>query len=338
VVEQQVSTLSLWEQVHFYHWLRDQYQQRRDQLAHAVRQQLADAQPLKAIDDHPFPIAPLTQPLKAIQEELSASLASGGLSSRDSIPVPGYPESVNTYLFMGQYANGWHRLETLGQYIERAQPTSFWARFQAARSRWAERLQDYQSAVTAWESLTSFVGKASSPAWQEVKATRANLEQLRALVEGGLQQAVNAEVDRGAEKLIEALEAEVEAAAKFHTLPDEIEAVRQAVEAELRAIIDTPRLHALSRVLTAKRRSQLPVPSLAATYAETKAAYEAFNVQVVETGRRYFEGADKETTWDRWVEIYLALHEERYTISPEDETALQELEEMKLVERTVKLR
>ena len=29
-------------------------------------------------------------------------------------------------------------------------------------------------------------------------------------------------------------------------------------------------------------------------------------VQVVETGRRYFEGADKETTWDRWVEIYLA--------------------------------
>lgn len=337
-LEQRISSLSLWEQVHFYHWLRDQYQQRRDQLAHAVRQQLADAQPLKTLVDHPFPIAPLTQPLKAIQEELGASLASGGLSSRDSIPIPGYPQNANTYLYMGQYADGWHRLEALDQYVGRAQPTSFWARFQAARSRWAERLHDYQRAVTTWESLAVFVGDASSPAWRKAKAVRANLEQLRALVEGGLQQVVNAEIDRGAERLIEALEAEVEAAAKFHTLPGEIETLRQAVEVELEAIVDTERLHALSRVLTVKRRSQLTVPPLAATYIETKAAYEAFNVQVVETGRRYFEDAGKEITWNRWVEIYLALHVGCYTISPQDETALRELEEMKLIERTVRLR
>jgi hypothetical protein len=239
---------------------------------------------------------------------------------------------------MGQYADGWHRLEALDQYVGRAQPTSFWSRFQAARSRWAERLQDCQSAVTAWESLDNFVGKASSPAWQKAKATRANLEQLHALADGGLEQAVNAEVDQGAGKLIEALEAEVEAAAKFNTLPDEVETLRQAVEAELGAIIDTERLHALNRVLAVKRRSQLTVPSLTATYVETKSTYEAFNVQIVETGRRYFEDAGKEIAWDRWVEIYLALREERYTISPEDETALRELEGMKLIERTVKLR
>ncbi len=336
--EQRLSTLSLWDQVNFFHWLRGQYRQRRDQLTHAVQQQLAEAQPFHTIDGHPFPIAPLTQPLKAILEELGASLASGRLSSRDSIPVPGYPESVNTYLFMGQYADGWRRLEALGQYIERAQPTSFWARFHTAHSHWAERLRDYQRAAIACESLESFVGDAPSPAWQGAKATRANLEQLRGLVEGGLQQVVNAEIDQGAEKLIEALQAEVEAAAKFNTLPDEIGTLRQAVEAELKFIIDTERLHALSRVLTAKRRSQLTVPPLSKTYIETKTSYEAFNVQVIETGRRYFEGAGKETTWDRWVEIYLALFGDRYTISPEDETALQELEGMKLIERTVKLR
>jgi len=336
--EQRLSTFSLWHQVHFLHWLRDQYRQRRDQLSHAIGQQLAEAEALKTIDGHPFPVAPLTLPLKAMAEELKASPVSGALSSRGAIPMPGYPQSVNTYLFMGQYGNAWHRLEALGQYVERAQPTSFWARFQAARSLWAERLQDYQSTVTAWESLAQFVGEASSPAWQKAKAVRASLEQLRALVEGGLEQVVNAEVDQGAEKLIDTLEAEVEAARKFDTLPDQISTLRQAVEAELKAIIDETRLQALGRVLAAKRRSQLTVPPLAATYAETKAAYEAFNMQVVETGRRYFEDADKETTWDRWVEIYVALRDDRYTISPEDETALQELEGMKLIERTVKLR
>lgn len=307
-------------------------------MSHAVAQQLAEAEALKTIDGFLFPIAPLTQPLKTISQELKASLASGGFSSRGSIPVPGYPEGFSTYLFMGQYANAWHRLEALGQYVERAQPTSFWARFQAARSRWADRVHDYQSAATAHESLARFVGDASSPAWLGAKATRATLEQLRALVEGGLQQVVNAELDHGAEKLMDTLGEEVEAAVKFHTLPEQIGALRQAVEAELKAIIDETRLHALGRVLSAKRRSQLTVPSLAATYVETKAAYEAFNVKVVKTGRRYFEDGGKETSWDRWVEIYLALHEDRYTISPEDETALQELEEMKLIQRTVRLR
>jgi len=336
--EPRLSTLSLWEQVHFFHWLRSQYRNRRDQLAHAVRQQLSEAEALKTIDGHPFPIAPLTQPLKAILEELGASPASGVLSSRGAIPLPGYPQSVNTYIFMGQYASAWQRLEALGQLVERALSTSFWARFQAARSSWIERLRDYESATTAWESLARFVGEAPSPAWQGAKATRAHLEQLRALVEGGLQQAVVAEADRGAEKLMEALTEEVEAAAKFRTLPEETGTLRQTVEAELRVIIDETRLHALSRVLSAKRRSQLTMPSLAATYIVTKAAYEAFNVQVVETGRRYFEGAGKQTSWDRWVEIYAALHDSRYVISLEDEMALRELEEMKLIERTVRLR
>jgi len=336
--EQRLAQLSLWEQIHFLHWLRDQYRQRRDQLTRAVGQQLAEAETLKAVDAQPFPIAPLTQPLKAISQELKASLASGGLSSRGSIPVPGYPESFNTYLFMGQYANAWHRLEALGQYVERAQPTSFWSRFQAARSCWADQVHNYQSAATAHESLTCFVGDASSPAWLEAKSTHATLEQLRALVEGGLQQVVNAELDHGAEKLIDTLAEEVQAAAKFHTLPEQVGTLRQAVEAELEAIVDKRRLQALGRVLSAKRRSQLAKLPLAATYAETKAAHEAFNVKVIETGRRYFEGAGKETSWDRWVEIYLALSEGHYAISPQDETALQELEEMKLIQRTVKLR
>jgi len=336
--EQELPSLSLWEKLHFYHWLRGQYRQRRDQLAHAVRQQLAEAKALKTLDGHPFPIAPLSQPLKTIVEELGTPPISVGLSSRGAIPVPGYPQSVNTYIFMAQFSNAWQRLEMLGQYVERAQPISFWARFQAARTVWSGRLKDYQVAQTTWESLSDFVGDAASPAWQKARADRASLEQLRALAEGGLQEIVNAEASQGAEKLIDTLDAEVKAAAKFGSLPDRISILRQEVEVELQAIIDPARLQALGRVLAAKRRSQLTVPALAKTYAGTKADYEAFNVRVTKTGRHYFEDAGKETTWDRWLEIYTALREERYAISPEHEAVLRELEEMKLVERTVKLR
>lgn len=336
--EKRLNELPLWEHVNFLHWLREQYRQRREQLAHAIQQELAEAESLKIIDGCPFPIAPLTMPLKAILEEMVATLVSGGLSSRGAIPVPGFPQSVNTYIYMGQYANAWSRLEALGQYVERGQPTSFWVRFQAARSQWTSRLRDYQNATTIWDSLTRFMGEASSPAWSGAKPTRANLEQFRALVEGELERTINTEASHGVEKMIETLEEEVKTADKFRDLPAQITVLRKNVESELRALIDETRLHALTRVLTAKRRSQLQVPGLAATYTETKAAFEQFNVQIAQTGKSYFEGADKQIPWERWVEIYTALHEGRYSISPEDDIALRELEEMKLIERTVKLR
>ena len=51
------------------------------------------------------------------------------------------------------------------------------------------------------------------------------------------------------------LEEEVRAAIKYETLPNDIQSLRQEIEAELKAIIDQKRLQALSRVLAAKRRS-----------------------------------------------------------------------------------
>jgi hypothetical protein len=336
--EQRLNTFSLWETIHFYHWLREQFNQRRQQLGHAINQQLAEAERLNTIDGHPFPTAPLTMPLKTILNEVNATLGAGGLSSRGFIEVPGYPQSVNTFLFMEQFGNAWQRLETLRQYVERAQPTSFWARFQAVRSQWVERLKDYDHAATAWDTLAKFVGEANSPAWVGAKALKANLDQFKALAEGSLRDVVNAEISQGEEKLIEVLEEEVQATAKFQSLPAQISELRQAVEAELKAIIDQDRIQALSKILAVKRRSQLTVPPLAKTYSETKTAYEVFNIQVVEIGRRYFEDASKETAWDKWVEIFIALRDGQYVISDEDEIALRELEEMKLIERTVKLK
>ena len=153
------------------------------------------------------------------------------------------------------------------------------------------------------DALTKFVGTAASPAWANARGIRANLDTLRSLVEGGLQQAVNAEADQGPEKLIDALTAEVEAAATFHSLPEQIRELRQAVQEELKGILDETRLQALGRVLTAKRRSQLSAPKIGETYTETKNAYEAFNVKVGETGRSLFENAGKQITWDHWVEV-----------------------------------
>ena len=323
--------------MHFFHWLRGQYRQRREQLAHAASEQLAQADDLKTIDGHAFPTSPLTLPLKAILEEINASLAMGGLSSRSALPVPGYPESVNTYLFMGHYANAWQRLEALGKFIERTQPASFWARFQAARNQWNQHLQSYQHATTSWEALSQFVGDANSAAWADARPIKAKLEQFRALVNGGLAQAVNAEADRGAEKLIDALEDEVRAASKYRDLPQQIGELRLGVEDELQAMIDRKRLQALTKVLAAKRRSTPVAPQIGKTYGDTKAAYEAFNVQVAETGRQLFEGAGKQTTWDQWQEIYEQLVDDKYVMKPEDDVTLRELEEMRLVKRTIKL-
>lgn len=335
--EQRILTAPLWEQVHFYHWLRGQYRQRREQLAHAVADQLAQAASFETSDGHPFPTAPLTMPLKAIQEEINASLAMGGLSSRSALLAPGYPQSVTTYLFMGQYANAWYRLEALGKFVDRAQQTSFWMRFQSARTQWSQHLQSYQHATTSWDALSQFVGDAASPAWANARPIKAKLDQFRALVDGGLVQAVNAEADHGAEKMIDALEDEVRAAGKYRDLPQQIGDLRQAVEDELHAVVDRKRLQALTRVLAAKRRSTPTVPQVGKTYGDTKAAYEAFNVQVAELGRQQFEAAGRQTTWEQWQEIYEQLLDDKYVMKPEDDIALRELEEMRLVKRTVKL-
>jgi hypothetical protein len=336
--EGRLTTLSLWQQVRFLAWLREQLRQRRQQLAHAINEQLGQAESLKTLTGQPFPVAPLTMPLKAILEEMNAPIAGGGLSSRGVIPASGYPQSVNNYLVVGQYADAWQRLDKLNDYVDRTRPTSFWARFDAARKRWQTRLQDYSHAQAAWDALSAFMGDVGSPAWSTSKATRAKLDQLRALVNGGLSQAVNAGADRGPEKLMDALIEEISAAEKFHDLPQEIVNLRQTIEAELKAIIDAPRVQALSKVLAAKRRSQPTVPPIATTYVETKEAYQAFNVQIAKTGRGYFEDAGKQTTFDQWQEVFWQLHDGRYIYKPEDEAMLRELEEMKLVERTVRLR
>lgn len=336
--EGRLPSLSLWERTQFLAWLREQLRQRRQQLAHAINEQLGQAESLKTLAGQPFPISPLTMPLKAILEEMNAPIAGGGLSSRGVIPMLGYLQSVNNYLVVGQFANAWRRLEKLDDYVDRTRPTSFWARFDAARRRWQARLQDYSQAQTAWDALSAFMGDASSPAWTGGKATRAKLDQLRALVNGGLAQAVNAAAGREPEKLIDALEEEIRAAEKFHDLPQEIANLDQAIKTELRAIIDTARLQALSKVLAAKRRTQPTVPTIAATYEQTKAAYQSFNVQIAALGRSYFEDAGQQTTFDQWQEVFRQLYDGSYVYKPEDEAMLRELEDMKLVERTVKLR
>lgn len=338
IYEQHLMTYSLWKQVHFFHWLRQQYRQRCDQLAHAIQEQLAQSNSLQTIDGQPFPISPLTIPLKSMLEELTAA-ASSGLTLRNVVPVPGYPDRFRTYIYMRQYDNAWHRLDALSKFVERAQPTAFWARFEAARKQWTTQLSNYQHARSAWDALSRFMGEANAAAWAGAKAVRARLDQWQMLIEGGLVQAVNAEAtSQEPEKLIDALEAEVQAADKYRQLPQEVGKLRQEIEAELKALIDELRLQALGRLLTAKRRSQLTVPPLGTTYAETKAAFEAFNMQVVETGKRYFEADGKQTTWEKWLEIYTKLRGSGYTIAPEDELALRDLEEMRLIERTVRLR
>ena len=91
-------------------------------------------------------------------------------------------------------------------------------------------------------------------------------------------------------------------------------------------------------MLTAKRRSQPTVPPLGATYTESKATYQAFNVRIAEMGRAYFEDGGKQTTFEQWQEVFRQLLDGRYVNKPEDSAMVRELEEMKLVEFTLRLR
>jgi hypothetical protein len=321
----------------FYRWLRTRYRERSDQLQNAIQTQLAEAETLKTVQGYPFPIAALTQPLKMIQEELQASPAASGLSSRGVLAIPGFPIRFSNYVFNGKYADAWRRLDALGGYVERAQPTSFWYRFAAARSAWERRLQEYKTAAAAWELLTRFMEAASSPAWLGAKATRSRLDQIRRLAEGALVDTVTAEAEQGPERLLEALEAEVTAASKFQDLPTDISKLRQSIETELHSILDETRLQALGRALRPLGKEPPVPPGMGETYAETKTAFEAFNVGVAEAGKRRFEEAGGEITWAQWMRIYTRLRDDRYKTAPEDEPSLRELEKMKLIVRKVML-
>jgi len=61
-------------------------------------------------------------------------------------------------------------------------------------------------------------------------------------------------------------------------------------------------------------------------------------VQVNELGKTLFEGAKQVTTWALWLEIYQELSTQRYQLRPDHQTALNELEQLGVIVRTVKLR
>src|SRR5690606_17904863 len=68
--ENRYATLSLWERVAFLAWLKKTFLETRDEMIGEIDALLGEAATLDEAEGHPFPVAPVTLPLKAIKSEL----------------------------------------------------------------------------------------------------------------------------------------------------------------------------------------------------------------------------------------------------------------------------
>ncbi len=112
----------------------------------------------------------------------------------------------------------------------------------------------------------------------------------------------------------------------------------QKIKDDLLNIIDDMRLQALNHLLRNAGENEWHSPELRKTYDKTKTAYETFNNQVADEGKGSLEAKNKKTNWELWVEIYSALSSKGYTKNTAHEAYFDELEQMGLIERTVKLK
>lgn len=333
-------SLSLWHRVNFLKTLRDGIVEKRNELIVAIRDLMTEAEAMANAKGKPFPLSPLTQPLKAIQQEVEASVVGGATTLRARITVPDYPFELWRYLLDSKYDEAWGRLESLSQMASREIHEGFWTRFRALYEKWCEGVDQFAQADAAWQRLDAFMVDAPPKAWDGAKRLKADYTALRGLVNGSLKNQVDGQVDVvDVDRLIQELQSEVEAALpKLEALPEQIEGFRQGLLRELRQVVNGVNLRALNKVLEAQGEPAMPEPTPKPSYQRTRDAYEGFNAAVVKKGRAFFEGAKRKTSWTLWVELYQDLATDQYQKEPEHDVYLNELEEMRLIERTVRLK
>jgi hypothetical protein len=344
--ENRYATLSLWERVAFLAWLKKTFLETRDEMIQEIEDLLTEAATLDDAEGHPFPVAPVTLPLKAIKSELENAVkgpvAAGTQTRMATIPVAIYVLLIDQYLVNSQYEHAWKRMDALKDLISKERPGSFFARFKKLYEQWAKAVKDFKSADSAWQSLSDFAADAPPEVQSMLNPLKLEVQKFRGLVVGGLKQQIQSQIDQVPEtELMKSLETEVVATAQaLQGLPQQINEKLEALKAELRKVIRQKELRALNRVLNADGKPAKAEPSPAATYGATKASYEAFNGQVSQEGVSHFEGAGRSVHFGLWVDISGDLEAGTYDEDqhPDHADAIRELKGMKLIRSRLELR
>jgi len=344
--ENRYATLSLWERVAFLAWLKKTLLEIRDEMIDEIDHLLSDAAALNEAEGHPFPVAPVTLPLKAIKSELEnavkGSAAAGTHTRMAVIPVASYTLMIDQYLVNSQYEHAWKRLDALKDLISRERSGSFFARFKKLHELWSMAVKDFKLAATSWQLLVDFAADATASVQGSLNPLKLEVQKFRGLVEGGLTQQIQSQIDQVAEaELLKSLETEVVATAQaVQGLPQQVTEKLDDLKAGLRLVIRQKELRALNRVLKSTGKAIKAEPTPAATHGTTRARYEAFNGQVSQEGASFFEGASKGVHFSLWVDISGDLEAGAYDEDqhPDHADAIRVLKELKLIRSRLELR
>jgi len=344
--ETRYATLSLWERVAFLTWLKKTFVGTRDDMIDEIDQLLKEAGKLDVAEGQPFPIVPVTLPLKAIKSELENAVKgpgpAGSQTRMATIPVANYVLLIDQYLVNSQYESAWKRMDALKDLITKDRPGSFFARFKKLHEQWANAVKDYKQAAAAWSVLSAFAGDAPNQVQSALNPLKLEVQKYKSLVEGGLKQQVQTQSDQVPEAdLLKVLDTEVVATAQVvQGLPSQVSDKLEDLKRDLRNVIQQRELRALNRVLKAQGKAAKAEPSAGNTYGTTKSRYEAFNGQVGQDGAAYFENAGKQVHFGLWVDISSELEANTYDEEkhPDHADAIRELKLMKLLRSKLELR
>ena len=333
--QEQYNTLSFWEKIHFLLWLQGTFTKKRDEIIMGIDEQIADAsKDLSLVIGKPFPIAPVTQPLKSIKEELQAALSGRIGTMREYIGLPEYSLAISNYLIQGNFDYAWNRLKQLGELATKTNPDGYWSQFNNQYDSWKTVVESFSETEKAWNKLNVFLSNATGSLWvQKLAAIKKEYDALQGQVEGGLKQESDqliGKVDNT--QLLGKLEQEIDASKERpDELKNKIDKLYEESIEEVNAIINDINLQALNRLLRICEEDEWLPPSVAETYGDSKQMFESYNSLVSKKGRSLLEGKERQTNWELWVDIFGDLLDDDYQKKPEHEPCLQELEDLGLI-------
>lgn len=337
--EDSYANLPLWEKIHFLGWLRNQYIEKRNQIRGSIEGHLTDVVGYAQIQNKPFPTAPITQPLRLIQNEVESPIVGSTGTLMGSLKFQDFPVRISDYFLAGQYTESWRRLEKLESLAAKSGPTSLWQRFTRQAEAWKNVVTQFQQAKQAWDQLNDFLQDAPANTKTSLTALGKDYQGLEDWVDGGLEHEIQGQISsKPGIELLDALEAEVKAGEKYQGLSREISQLLEQIRQSLREKINAKRLEALNHALRAAGKLEKNAPLGKATYKQTVDAYESFNADVEQQGKGLFEGQAKLTNWELWVQIYLMFDAGKFNLKPEHEININELVQMGLLERKISLK
>ena len=343
--ERKYNTLSLWQKVSFLSWLKKQFLSKREELLSEINRIIKDSNELKLASGKPFPIAPLTLPLKAIQNELENALKGVGSPSMTrmaTIKAGNYTLLIDQYLVDSKYESAWERLSALADLVTPDLSDSFFARFSDLRKRWESVIQTFEGTDTVWKQLSDFTKDAPPEIVSDLGGMKSEIQKYNGMIAGGLESQIQSQCDDTPEdELLTMLENEVDACeSKLQPMQQKISDRLDTIKSDLRKIIRSTQLQALNKLLQAEGKKIMDEPKSEETYQKTKMAYESFNTKVISEGDHIFEQSGNPVSFELWVDIYKGLSAGAYSEEehPDHDEAIRALKKMKLIRTRLELR